>query len=73
MERNKSTEEDVANQILRLLRRISELEAAEMERCRAGASVCQVAAGGRSGGYSGGTEFATVVMRAPRTGVLGLN
>ncbi len=73
MEHGKSTGEEVANQILRLLRRISELEAAEMERRRAEAITCQAMAKGYNGRFSDGTEFAMLTMRAPGTGVLGLN
>ena len=73
MERDKPTEQDVANQVLCLLRRISELEAAEIERRRTMADACQVAARGHSSRYSSGTEFATAVMRAPGTEMLGLN
>ena len=73
MEDGKATGEEGANQMLRLLQRISELEAAEMEHCGAEAGTCQAAAKGHNGGYCDGTEFAMLTMRAPVTGVLGLN
>ena len=73
MEHGMWTEKDVANQVLRLLRRISELEAAELERRSAEAVMCQVAARRHLGRRFDGAEFAALVVEAPGAGVLGVN
>lgn len=53
MKHGKWSDEDIANQILRLLRRISELEAAEIERQRAEQERCQLPAEAPRGAASG--------------------